>query len=218
MHTGLKLRLSHTRLFLLAVLVGMVGVLGLALYSHQESRGGADADNTTTADPLRQAQTLKPGVRVAGQLQPQHMAQARQLGYRTVVDIRPDGEASDQADAQTMQALAQREHLRFAYIPVPRDGFPDEAVQRLQQVLAEGPGPVLLYCRIGRRAARAWALAEAASPQGLSAPDIEAAVTSVDFEVDDLRTQIATRIAARNSLGRPQTPSAAAAPSDKETR
>jgi uncharacterized protein (TIGR01244 family) len=78
--------------------------------------------------------------------------------------------------------------------------MPDAVADDLAAALsATDAGPVLLYCRSGRRAARAWALAEASRRGGLTAEEIESAVRNVGQPVDDLRDRIRGRVAARQS-------------------
>jgi protein tyrosine phosphatase (PTP) superfamily phosphohydrolase (DUF442 family) len=55
----------------------------------------------------------------------------------------------------------------------------------------------MLYCRVGSRASRVWALAEAGRPRGASAADIAASVNNAGHRVDDLLPAIEARIAMR---------------------
>ncbi|MFL6657217.1 MAG: beta-lactamase hydrolase domain-containing protein, partial [Massilia sp.] len=89
--------------------------------------------------------------------------------------------------------------LNFVYIPVPHGAIPDSAVTALGKALANSPGPVLLYCRSGRRAARTWSLVEASRTGGLDAAQIIATVKASGQEVDDLKDALEQRIAARST-------------------
>ena len=76
------------------------------------------------------------------------------------------------------------------------------AVDRFGQVLGTSQKPVLLYCRSGSRAARTWALAEAARPGGLDEQAILQAVEQAGLDASDLQADIARRIAARSGAAR----------------
>jgi uncharacterized protein (TIGR01244 family) len=115
-----------------------------------------------------------------------------------IVDIRPDGEAQDQAPSTAIEAAAKPYNIRFHYIPVPHEGIPESAVTALDQVLSENYRSAVLYCRTGRRAARLFALVEASRPDGPKAGDILKMVSDAGFSADDLKDDIDRRIQHRN--------------------
>jgi len=114
-----------------------------------------------------------------------------------IVDLRPDGEVAGQPSSQDMEAEARQQGLRFRYIPVPHGEIPDAAVGQLKATLDEPHGEVLLYCRSGKRAARTWALAEAARADGLSSVAILAAVQDAGQDAGDLQARIERAVKAR---------------------
>jgi protein tyrosine phosphatase (PTP) superfamily phosphohydrolase (DUF442 family) len=63
--------------------------------------------------------------------------------------------------------------------------------------LEKEPKPAALYCRTGRRAARLFALAEAARFNGPDADAIAQMVRNAGFAADDLAPEIANRISRR---------------------
>jgi uncharacterized protein (TIGR01244 family) len=99
---------------------------------------------------------------VAPQLSSADFAAIAGLGYKTVINNRPDGEmlgqlSSSQAQAAATAAGAAYVHAPFAGMPTP------EAVEAVKAALEGAAGPVLAYCRSGTRSITAWALAQAAS-------------------------------------------------------
>lgn len=182
----LKLRWT----FLLAVLVGMAGVIIAAL-----------ATKTPPAAQV-QAHALPGGISVTRQVLPAQLAELAGRGFVTLVDLRPDGEAADQPDSSQISEAARAAGLAFAYIPVPHGAIPADAVSRLGQVLGTSQKPLLLYCRSGSRAARTWALAEASRPGGLDEQAILQAVVQTGLDASDLQADIAQRIAARTGAAR----------------
>ncbi|WP_336985642.1 TIGR01244 family sulfur transferase [Altererythrobacter aquiaggeris] len=99
---------------------------------------------------------LSPHYAVSAQLTRDDLEHAARLGFRTIVDNRPDGEAPDQPSAQAMEIAAQKLGLGFAYIPVvPGEPCTQQAVM-LKQVLATMETPVLAYCRSGARSTLLW--------------------------------------------------------------
>ena len=170
--------------FVVAVAVGAIGVAGaFGVTTWRDHR-------TLPAHPLA------PGIAISEQLQPDAMALASRQ-FNTVIDMRPDGEAAGQPGSDQMARAAGRQRLQFAYVPVSHGDIPDAVVDRLSEAIASRPGPVLLYCRSGRRAARSWSLLEASRPGGLDADAILAAVKASGQDASDLRARIEQRIHAR---------------------
>ena len=178
--------------FLASVATGAVVVAGAFAWSHWQDR---------RALPDR---PLAPGIAISQQLQPTAMRVAADT-YTTVIDMRPDGEAPDEPGSQMMAAAAKVQGLQFAYVPVPHGDIPDAVVDSLSNALASRPGPVLLYCRSGRRAARSWSLVEASRPGGMAVDEILAAVKASGQDASDLRARLEQRVRARRPVGAPAT-------------
>lgn len=178
--------LTPTKAFLCSLLIAMGSVLIAAAWFN-----AVQAKAIAKIAPHR----LSDQVEVTSQLQVEDM-EAVGRGFRMVIDLRPDGEAADQPSSQEMENAAKAIGLKFAYVPVPHGDIPDDTVDRLQALLNTNRN-VLLYCRSGKRAARAWALAEAKRPGGLSAENIQAAVRSSGQDADDLNGRIESMVNGR---------------------
>jgi len=100
-------------------------------------------------------------VSVAPQIRPEDFASLKAMGFSSVVNNRPDGEAPDQPTTATMQAAAAAAGLDYHYIPLGRDGVSPEMVEQTRSVLEGSAGPVLCYCRSGTRSTTLWALSQA---------------------------------------------------------
>ena len=186
--------------FGLAVLAGAAFTLAVPLYEAATKRADWPSTAAQAAATATEMRTLVSGILVAGQIGTADLTAARERGIRTVVAMRPDGEEAAQPSAAAIGESARSGGLAFAYIPVPQGDMPDSVADDLSAALASaGDGPVLLYCRSGRRAARAWALAEASRTGGLSPREIEAALVGIGQPVDDLAERIRARAAARRS-------------------
>ena len=180
--------MSLVRAFLGALVLGAIGV---NVYAHATRES---ATSRTGQGPNRE---LVDRVAVRDQLSLAALPELKAAGYRTIIALRPDGEAPDQVPSSAVAAGARASGMHFTYIPTPRGTIPDSVVDALSRELAEAPRPILLYCRSGSRAARAWALAEASRTGGPDAEQIALAVGRAGQRVDDLRPHIAARIAAR---------------------
>jgi uncharacterized protein (TIGR01244 family) len=106
-------------------------------------------------------QAIAADVCVAPQLTPEAMAQAAAMGFRSVVNNRPDHEGGpDQPTSAAIEAAARAAGLAYRFLPVA-GGYqsPEEAAQ-MAQLLQELPRPLLLFCRSGARSARLYSLAQ----------------------------------------------------------
>lgn len=137
---------------------------------------------------------------VSSQISLRDIRYVARRGMRTIVDMRPDGEAPDEPSHVEMERLAKAEGLDFSYIPVPHESIPPATVDALGEVLWSSRKPAVLYCRTGRRAVRTFALFEASRPGGAGADAILATVKDAGFSAEDLRPEIASRIAARTAV------------------
>lgn len=137
------------------------------------------------------------GVFLTSQLEPANISRLR-YQIKTIVDIRPDGEAKEQASSAEIAGAAEDYGVNFHYIPVPHESIPADAVEALVDVLSKDPKPVLLYCRTGRRAARTFALAEASQGDGPDANAILKMVVAAGYSAEDLRAEIDERISQRH--------------------
>jgi uncharacterized protein (TIGR01244 family) len=178
------------RAFLIAVAVAMVGVVGLAALNREAP---------PRARPAPVAHPLGDGVKVREQVTLDDIGRLGSEGFRTVIDLRPDGEVAGQPSSTAVGEAARAAGMSFAYVPTPHGTIPDETVSELSRVLASAPRPVMLYCRSGKRAARVWALAEASRTGGPMADSIATIVKQAGQPVDDILPRIAARVAARTS-------------------
>lgn len=179
--------------FGVAFLLGAVGIVGVAVYLDWTDPRQAVA---ATAAPVA-IQTLSDGVLVAPQIAEGDIDAVKGRGIRTVIDLRPDGEVEGQPSSDMIGQLVRNGGMRFAYVPIPHGEVLDDQVERLTTVLTQNPGPILLYCRSGKRAARTWALAEATRTDGLPVDAIEARVIAVGQPIDDLSDRLRIRAARR---------------------
>ena len=104
---------------------------------------------------------VTPDFSVAGQLEPGDVRRAAEQGYKTIVINRPEGEEPGQPKLADIKAEAEALGLEFRSIPF--SGLPPApaVVAETAAMLDEAKGPVLAYCRTGRRSITAWGLAEA---------------------------------------------------------
>ena len=160
------IRVSKWKLFFASILLTMSLMLGSS-YLH---RPGSRFSNTP------KMKRIAHDIFLSSQLWPRNLPVLKRRDIKTIVDVRPDGEAADQPPSAEMKALAERNGLNFYYIPAPHEGIPNDAVKALDRALTPDALPAILYCRTGRRAVRLFAMVQASRIDG---PGSEAIVQMV---------------------------------------
>jgi len=178
----MPLKLNKKSAFGLSFLCGLVVVLGLIFF------------NRPRQTPWEKAHAFTSEISITEQIKESDISTVRRYGFRTIIDLRPDGEASDQVPSAEVERATRAQGMEFFYVPVQHGPIPDTSVQSLRKALERSPKPVLVYCRSGKRAARTLALVEASQPDGPDAATILAMVRSVGQSADDLTYEINDRI------------------------
>jgi uncharacterized protein (TIGR01244 family) len=99
---------------------------------------------------------------VSPQISVADVDEAARLGFKTLINNRPDGEDPAQPSGHEIEAAARAAGLAYFHIPV-RGGPTGEQVETTRKVLAEAAHPVLAFCRSGTRSIVTWSLSEAMS-------------------------------------------------------
>jgi uncharacterized protein (TIGR01244 family) len=109
--------------------------------------------------PLRQ---IADTVCVAPQLTPEAMAELARLGFKSVINNRPDFEHDpDQPTSAAMQAAAEAVGLAYRHLPVDGGWQSPEQIAAFAELLTTLPQPMLAFCRSGARSARLYQQATA---------------------------------------------------------
>ncbi len=96
----------------------------------------------------------------APQIGPDDLAQIAAMGFKTVINNRPDAEggAEQPASAQIQTAAAQA-GIVYAHLPVISGQITDAQARQFAELLAKCPKPVLAFCRSGARSQNLYRMA-----------------------------------------------------------
>lgn len=136
---------------------------------------------------------------VAGQPQPEDFARLRQLGFRTVINNRPDGEDSSQPGTDAEATAAKAAGLDYAYIPVTSASMTEADARRFGAAVAASNGPVIAHCRSGARAFYMWVLAGEPEAAGFDNERLVAKAADIGIAPDAARAWLAANRPARAS-------------------
>jgi len=107
-----------------------------------------------TTLPLRQ---IAEDVFVAPQLDATAMAELARLGFKSVVNNRPDFEhGPNQPTSAQVEAAATAAGLEYRHLPVAGGYQSPEEIAAFKQLLAELPHPLLAFCRSGARSTKLY--------------------------------------------------------------
>lgn len=105
---------------------------------------------------------VAPDFSVAPQLTPEAMVEVARLGFRSVVNNRPDFEAGPtQPTNAALQTAARAAGLEYRFLPVASNAQSADEIAAFSRLLDELPRPVLAFCRSGARSTRLYAAAQA---------------------------------------------------------
>lgn len=106
-------------------------------------------------------QAIAPDVCAAPQLTPEAMAEVAALGFKSVVNNRPDFEhGPDQPTSAAIQAAAEAAGLQYRHLPVAGGYQSPEEIAAFAKLLEELPRPLLVFCRSGARSTRLFVQAQ----------------------------------------------------------
>jgi len=106
---------------------------------------------------------------------------AARLGFRQVINNRPDGESPDQPPSTAFEAAAARAGLAYAHVPV-RGGPTPQQAQTMRELIEGADGPTLAFCRSGTRSIVSWALGQAMA--GAPRAELVAAGAAAGYDLD----------------------------------
>lgn len=99
-----------------------------------------------------------------GQMTLESLAEAADMGFKTIFNYRPDGEGgAEQPTSAALKAKAEQLGLNYFHIPVIPGNLQPEQVQTFIDLYAKAAKPALGFCRGGTRAAKVFELAKVES-------------------------------------------------------
>jgi uncharacterized protein (TIGR01244 family) len=108
-------------------------------------------------------QAIAPDVYVAPQMAPEAMAELARLGFKAVINNRPDFEGGpEQPTSAAVEAAALAAGLQYRHLPVQGAYQSPEEIAAFGALLAELPRPLLAFCRSGARSTKLYTAARTA--------------------------------------------------------
>ncbi|HTJ64134.1 MAG TPA: TIGR01244 family sulfur transferase [Alphaproteobacteria bacterium] len=122
---------------------------------------------------------------VASQITAGDIAEIAALGYRTLINNRPDGEEPDQLSAAEARAAAEAAGIAYHYLPFTAGTLTEADIAAFDALLRAADGPVLAHCRSGTRCCLIWSAIQL--KEGGSADALIAGGAAKGFEISALK-------------------------------
>lgn len=103
-----------------------------------------------------QITTLTSEFSVTGQITPEDVSTIADLGFKTVINNRPEGESGDQPAGEAIAAACEAQGLKYVTIPIVPNGLDESHVDQLAAALDDNATPALAFCRTGNRSSMLW--------------------------------------------------------------
>lgn len=100
---------------------------------------------------------LSDDVAVCGQISPNDLEAIADLGFKTIVNNRPDHEMTGDFGRADIEAKAKSLGLAIHYLPMDVGQPPSQALlEEFNRILDAAEKPVLAYCRSGNRSGQIY--------------------------------------------------------------
>lgn len=138
----------------------------------------AQAPERADASLLPNYRLVRPGVATSGQPTEEGLRRLKELGFRTVVNLRTEKEGA-RAEKEQVEAAG----LRYVWVPVTPETFSLADVESVARVLDEqGAGPVLVHCASANRVGAVWTVREVLRGADLEAAEAEGRAIGLSSE------------------------------------
>jgi sulfide:quinone oxidoreductase len=93
----------------------------------------------------------------APQISPSDVVQIAQLGFKTIINNRPDLEGgADQPSSDAIAEAVKQHGIHYVYIPVIPNQIQASQVEAFSKALSASAKPALGFCRTGNRASQMY--------------------------------------------------------------
>ena len=98
-----------------------------------------------------------------GQISVEDLGTIKAQGFKAIMCARPDGEDDDQPSFADIACVAEEIGLSAKYVPLAPTGATESDHLAFEKAMDGLTGPVLGYCRSGKRAGMLWQALQSAS-------------------------------------------------------
>jgi len=113
---------------------------------------GAQIPETVDKAAIPNYLVIRPGLATAGQPSPEALGRLKEMGFKTVINLRTEKEGG-KAEEEPVKAAG----LRYVWVPVASETFSAADVDAVARLLDDPEaGPILLHCSSANRVGAVW--------------------------------------------------------------
>ncbi|WP_296404226.1 sulfur transferase domain-containing protein [Psychrobacter sp.] len=86
------------------------------------------------------------------QIYPLQCPKLSEMGYRSIINVRPDNEVESQPSSEVLCSAANEANLAYCYIPFDNERLSCNTVARFAEQYHKMPKPIMMFCGSGHRA------------------------------------------------------------------
>ena len=120
-------------------------------------------------------------ITVSGQPTADDIAQLKNDGFRTIVNLRTEGEEDQPMSPEEERQAVEKAGMRYVHLPVSSATMGPETVDNFRAQLPELEAPILVHCQAGMRAG-AFTMMATATEQGWSGDETLEKAQAMGFE------------------------------------
>mmetsp|Transcript_56682 Transcript_56682/g.149365 ORF Transcript_56682/g.149365 Transcript_56682/m.149365 type:complete len:120 (-) Transcript_56682:264-623(-) len=104
-------------------------------------------------------------ISVSSQIHEKDIAEIAKLGFRTIINNRPDQEGGDiQPFSADLGTAAASRGIEYHYLPVVASDIRPSDAKQFKEILACCPKPVFAFCRSGNRTTKLFKMSKSLTP------------------------------------------------------
>lgn len=130
---------------------------------------------------------INPHLSISDQIILEDINKLAQLGVKTIICNRPDGEEPNQLSASQIKLTAEKTGIKFVDIPVSGRVIPESSLKEFIEVLKSTDQKVHAYCRTGMRSSIFWGLSRV---QQKSVNQVLSEAHSLGFDLSPITEQL----------------------------
>ncbi len=119
---------------------------------------------------MKDPKKINDQITVSGQPTAEDIAQLKNDGFRTIVNLRTEGEEEQPMSPDEERQAVEKAGMRYVHLPVSSATMGPETVDKFRAQLPNFEGPVLVHCHAGMRAG-AFTMMATATKEGWSGED-----------------------------------------------
>ncbi len=116
---------------------------------------------------MKDLKKINDRITVSAQPSTDDIAQLKNDGFRTIVNLRTEGEEDQPMSPAEERQAVEKAGMKYVHLPVSSAGMARELVDKFREQVAELPAPVLVHCQAGMRAG-AFTMMATATKEGWS--------------------------------------------------